>query len=191
MIEDAQQTEEMGGRRRFLSGLAVVFLILMAISLVEAWPQLPDELPMQFDSNGTPSRSGSRIELVIMVLIVTLATLPMLAGGLWVNWMRRHPRWINMPRKTEILSLPPERQAPYWELTAEFMAAMAAAMSLMFLLMIRGILSLITLSPPNLPAWAVWPGVAAIVLVMLIYLPRLITLPRRLIERNGASGRSG
>jgi uncharacterized membrane protein len=188
---DAEHAQEMGGRRRFLSGLAVVFLILMAVSLLEAWPHLPDKLPMQFDSNGTPSRSGSRIELMIMVLIVTLATLPMLAGGLWVNWMRRHPRWINMPRKAEILSLPPERQAPYWELTAEFMAAMAAAMSLMFLLIIRGMLSLVTLSRATLPAWALWPGLAAIALVMLIYLPRLISLPRRLIEENRPSGRSG
>ncbi|MDY0296229.1 MAG: DUF1648 domain-containing protein [Acidobacteriota bacterium] len=179
-----ERVEEIGGRRRFISGLALVFLALTVLSLFEAWPQLPERVPMQFASDGTPGRSGSRTELLIMVLVAVIVTLPMLAGGFWVKLMRNQARWVNMPRKREILSLSPECQAPYWELIAEFMAAIAAAMSLMFLLMIRGILSLVTLSRDHLPAWSLWPGFVAVTLVMIIYIPRLFTMPRRLLEQN-------
>jgi len=172
--------EESGGRRRFMVSLALVFLVLLGFSLAESWAKLPKDLPMNYSFDGTPNRSGSRLELLIMVAVLVLVTLPMLAGGWWMGWLRKHPRWINMPRKAELLSLPPESQAPYWELVAEFMAAMAAAMALLFLLLVRGLLAVALESRGTLPAWAVWPGLGVLGLVMLFYLPRMINMPRRL-----------
>lgn len=180
---------EQGVRRRFLTGLALLFLVLMAVSLVEAWHRLPDNLPLHFSFDGHPNRGGSKEELLIVVGVVILATLPMLAGGWWKRLIRRHPRWINMPRKAEILNLPEDQQELYRELMVEFMAAMGAAMSLLFLLLIRGILAVVLDHLDTLPWWALWPGMGALALVMLIYIPGMIRMPRKLVARHGTSGR--
>jgi len=115
-------------RRRFLAGLAVLFLVLMMVSLAQAWSRLPDDLPLHFSFNGTPDGGGSKGELLSVVGIVILATLPLLAGVL-----------DNLD---------------------------------------------------TLPGWALWPGMGALVLVLLIYIPGMIRMPRKLLFRNGTSGRS-
>ena len=176
---------EAAGRRRFLAGLTLVFLALMVISLVQAWPRLPERIPVHFAMDGTPNRDGSPMELVVIVLVAILSTLPLTAAGFWMKWMRRYPRWINIPRKKEILTLPPEQQSPYWEWTAEFMTAMGAAMALLFFLLIRATLAMVTEEMNTLPWWAFWPGLGALLLVMLVYLPRLIALPGKLIREAG------
>ena len=180
---------EQSGRRRFLTALALLFMVLMAVSLMEAWPRLPDRLPLHFSFDGTPDGGGSKTEILIVVGVVILATLPMLAGGWWKKLMRRNPRWINMPRKAEILALSAEKQALYWELMVEFMAAMGAAMSLLFLLLIRGILAVVLNNLDHLPWWALWPGMGGLALVMLTYIPRMIRMPVKWIARG--DGRPG
>lgn len=176
---------ERGGRRRFMAGLAMVFLALMVISLFQAWPELPERIPLHFSADGTSNRDGSPMELAIIVLVALLSTLPLMAGGFWISWIRRHPRWINIPRKEAFLALPPEFQLPYWEWTAEFMVAIGAAMALLFLLLVRAIIAVVVDGVEILPWWAVWPGLGALLLALLVYLPRLITLPGKLIREAG------
>lgn len=182
------QNGERGVRRRFLAGLAGLFLVLMVVSLAQAWSRLPGDLPLHFSFNGTPESGGSKGELLVVAGIVILATLPLLAGEWWKKLIRRHPRWINMPRKAEILALPREEQELVWELMVEFMAAMGAAMSLLFFLLIRGILAVELDNLDTLPGWALWPGMGALALVMLLYIPGMIRMPRKLLSRGGTSG---
>ncbi len=45
------------------------------VYLVVVWPSLPSQVPMHFDLHGNPDRIGSKNELIIVLLIITVISM--------------------------------------------------------------------------------------------------------------------
>jgi hypothetical protein len=106
-----------------VSPLAIALALhALTIAGLFAWSltrqhQLPAELPIHFLSDGTPNGWTETSWLTALAMPLTalgLFVLIALGGVAVMRSARRHPRYLNLPRKAELLALPPERQAPVW-----------------------------------------------------------------------------
>ncbi|HOX43516.1 MAG TPA: DUF1648 domain-containing protein [Myxococcota bacterium] len=108
---------------RGVSPLAIA-LALHALTLVGlfVWSlvrrhRLPERLPIHFLSDGTPNGWAETSWLTALAMPLTAVGIFVLIalGGLAImRSARRHPRYLNLPRKAELLALPPGRQEPVW-----------------------------------------------------------------------------
>jgi uncharacterized membrane protein len=163
-----------------LANLAL--LALMGGYVASVYPQLPDRIPMHFNMAGVPDRWSGRGGLILLpALAVVMTAVLYLVVRLTPKWAA-HPRYLNIPHKAEFLRLPAEKQAAYWDIYREFFAALAAAMNLLFYLIVRATVRIATGTADLLPFRLMLPALILIVLVMAYYFWRLITLPKKLIR---------
>jgi uncharacterized membrane protein len=163
-----------------LANLAL--LALMGGYVASVYPRLPDRIPMHFNFAGQPDRWSGRGGLILLpVLAIVMTAVLYLVVRLTPKWAA-NPRYLNIPHKTEFLRLPAEKQAPYWNVYREFFAALAAAMNLLFYLIVRATARIAAGAADLLPFRLMMPALVAIALVMAYYLWRLITLPKKLIR---------
>ena len=83
------------------------------------WPEVPDRVPLHHGADGTPDRWGDRSLLSWLGLpLVGLGVSALLDWTAW--WTARRPDspLVNLPRKRELLALPPERRAPVLRVVA-------------------------------------------------------------------------
>lgn len=168
--------------RKIYDVLNAGLLALITYTILSRYSSLPDRVPVHFGIAGNPDRWGSKSDLFIFVALVWGLTLLFYVFILAVPRLGRNPQLLNLPHKEEFLKLTPEKQAPYWELLREFMAGMAVSVNLIFYLIIRGTLLLIQGNTKLLPLRNVFAGLAVLVLVIIVYLPRMYTLPKKLIR---------
>jgi len=168
--------------RKVYDILNTLFLALTTYTVLSAYPALPDRIPVHFGISGVADRWGSKSELFIFVAISWGLTILFYALTLSMPRLARNPQYLNIPHKWEFLKLPPERQAIYWELIREFMTAMTVSCNLIFFLIVRGTLHVIQKQTAGLPFKDVAAGLVAMALVMLVYLPRMLTIPKKLIR---------
>jgi uncharacterized membrane protein len=168
--------------RKIYDILNALFLALTTYTVLSAYPALPDRIPVHFGMSGTPDRWGSKSELFIIVAISWGLTVIFYALALSMPRLARNPQYLNIPHKREFLKLPAERQAVYWELIREFMIAMTVSCNLLFFLIVRGTLHVIQKQAAGLPFKDVAAGLVAMALVMIVYFPRMLTLPKKLIR---------
>ena len=143
---------------------------------------LPARIPVHFGFDGTPDRWGAKSEIFILVGVMWGITALFYALSLAMPRISRNPQYLNIPNKQQFLKLPPERQAIFFGMLQDFMTAMTVAFNLIFLLVIRATLRVIERKAAGVPFQEVGWGLAAIILVMVIYFPRLFTLPKKLIR---------
>jgi uncharacterized membrane protein len=163
-----------------LANLAL--LGLMGMVVAAAYPRLPDRIPMHFDFAGQPDRWSGRGGLIVLAALAVVMT-GVLYGiiRLTTRWAA-NPRYLNIPRKEEFLRLGAEKQAAYWAVYREFFAGLAAAVNLLFYLILRGTVRIAEGSAGLLPFKLMVPALVAMALVVGYYGRRLIVMPGRLIR---------
>jgi len=168
--------------RKIYDILNALFLALTTYTVLSNYSALPDRVPVHFAISGAPDRWGSKSELFIFVAISWGFTLLFYALNLAMPRLARNPRYLNIPHKWEFLKLAPERQAIYWELIREFMTATTASFNLVFFLIVRATIRVILGKTAGAPFKDLSVGLVAILLVMIVYLPRMLTMPKKLIR---------
>jgi uncharacterized membrane protein len=168
--------------KRLYDLVNLVLIALMGGYVASVYPRLPGRIPIHFNMAGEPDRWSGRGGLVLLPVLAVLMTAGLyLVIRLTPKWAA-NPRYLNIPHKAEFLRLPAEKQAAYWNLYKEFFAALAAAMNLLFYLIVRATVRIAMGSAELLPFRLMLPALILIVLVMAWYFWRLITLPKKLIR---------
>jgi uncharacterized membrane protein len=168
--------------RKIYDILNAAFLALTTYTVLSNYAALPDRVPVHFGISGAPDRWGPKSELFVFVAIPWGLTIFFYALNLALPRLARNPRYLNIPNKWEFLKLPPERQSIYWELIREFMTAMTASFNLVFFLIVRATTRVILGKTGGLPFRDISAGLVAILLVTIVYLPRMLTMPKKLIR---------
>jgi uncharacterized membrane protein len=168
--------------RKIYDVLNVVFLALTTYTVLSAYPRLPDRIPVHFNITGDPDRWGSKSEILILVAVAWGLNILLYVFTLAMPSLARNPQRLNIPHKQEFLKLPAEKQAVYWELLREFMTGMTVAINLIFYLLISATLQVVLGKATALPLKDMWTGLIVLALMMIFYLPRLFTLPGKLIR---------
>lgn len=172
--------EEKLSLKNFYHAANLVLLIFLAGMILFYHPQLPAKIPIHFAADGTPNgwdSKGSLIALFFVALgINVLFYLPILS----MRWLSEHPAMLNIPRKKLFLALPMEKQQIFWEFLKEYLAAFVVAMNILWVSTIWGTIRVARGDMEKLPPWAIWTGLVLIVLVNIIYLPRMLLLPKKL-----------
>jgi len=171
--------------KRIYDLVNAALLGLIAYSVLSRYGSLPDRIPTHFDIAGNPDRWGPKAELFVFVAVSLGLTILFYAFILAVPRLARNPQFLNIPAKEEFLKLSPEKQRPYWELLQEVLAGMAVSVNLIFLLTAQGTLRIVQGKSTSLAFKDMLGGFAALALIIVIYLPRLMTLPRRLSRGEG------
>ncbi len=168
--------------RRLYSLLNAVLLGYTTFRVVSEYAGLPDRIPVHFGLNGAPDRWGAKSEIFIVVGVMWGLTILFYAVSLSMPRLARNPQFLNIPNKEAFLKLPPERQAIFFELLREFMTGMTVACNLLFFLISGATLRVIEHKASGVPFKDVGAGLAVLVVMTLVYLPRIIALPKRLIR---------
>lgn len=168
--------------RKIYDLLNAAFLALTTYSVLSRYAALPARVPVHFGISGAPDRWGSKSELLVLVALIWGLTILIYIFVLAVPRLGRKPQLLNLPDKEKFLKLSPERQAPFWELLQEFMAGMAVSVNLIFYLIIQGTLRIVDGKTAVLPTRNLFVGLALLFLLMVLYLPRMFTLPKKLIR---------
>jgi len=153
------------------------FLVGMVLYYI---PRLPAKIPMHFAADGTPNGWSDKSGLIGLLIVALGITGIFYIIMLSLRSLSKRPSILNIPRKELFLALPPEKQEIYWNLMKEHLAAFAAAMNVLWVTAIWGTIKVALGDIKKLPAWTIWLGLILIVIVNLIYLPRLFLLPRKL-----------
>lgn len=163
--------------------LNVVLLTIIAGMVFYYWKEIPDKIPIHFSFNGTPDGWAGKGNLMILFAVALGINALFYLIMIGTSWLSKHPSLLNIPNKERFLALPEEKQQVYWELTKEFMAGMASTINILWTTLMWGTIQVSLGKLDKLPGWAIYPGLVVILIVILIYTPRLIRLPKKLIEK--------
>jgi uncharacterized membrane protein len=168
--------------RRLYDLLNAAFLGYTTFLVASKYPGLPDRIPVHFGISGAPDRWGAKPEIFIMVGVMWGLTAVFYALSLAMPRLSRNPQFLNIPNKEAFLKLPPERQAIFFGLLREFMTGMTASINFFFFLIVGAILRVIEGKASGVPFKDVGAGLVVLVLMTAVYLPRVFTLPKKLIR---------
>jgi len=160
----------------------LTLLFLTGVFVYRSYPRLPERIPMHFDMAGRPDRWGGRggfISLFVTPLILTAVFYLLIR---FIPRLGANARRMNIPHKEEFLKLPEEKRDIYWALLKEFFAGLAAAINLLFYLIIRGTVRIATGGADLMPFRAMLPALVVMAFLLVFYLIRLITLPGKLVR---------
>lgn len=117
----ALMAAQRNGRLAFFLCLATT--LGMFIFTLATFNDLPDRFPVHFNGAGEPNRwTGKDWGSWLMLPLVGLGLwLLMMGSAKMVDWARKNPKYLSMPDKKRFLALPPERQAPVWQVTRNMM----------------------------------------------------------------------
>jgi uncharacterized membrane protein len=171
--------------KRIYDLLNAIFLALTTYTVLSNYSALPDRIPVHFGISGTPDRWGPKSEILIFVAIPWGLTIIFYLLTLAIPRFAHDPRYLNIPDKQAFLKLSAEKQAIFWNLLQEFMTAMTVCINFIFYIIAHGTLRVIQSKATSLPLRDVWAGLAVLGLVTIIYLPRMFTLPKKLVRGDG------
>lgn len=163
-----------------LANLAL--LVLTGVFVCQSYPRLPARIPMHFNMAGEPDRWGGRggfIGLFVMPFVLTAVFYLLIR---FIPGIGANARYLNIPHREEFLKLPAEKRDVYWGVLKEFFAGLAAAVNLLFYLIVRGTVRIAMGEASLLPFSSMLPALVALALVMAFYFRRLITLPGKLVR---------
>jgi len=168
--------------RIFFNALNAALLVCLVWVVLYFSNELPDKIPVHFGLDGTPDRWSGKGDLMIILAVVLGVNALFYLFIIAIPWLRKHPALLNIPGKDRFLALPLEKQRAYWDLLKEFMAGIAVSMNILFLTAIWGTIRVGLGEAEKLPAWSIWPGLLLVLVVIVIYTPRLLRMPKKLIE---------
>ena len=168
---------------RICHGLTVIFILAIAYLAFWSWDRLPAQVPVHFGAGGLPDRWAAKGGEFASLFVVPWLLTGMLYGfSRLTPWFRRHPQWINIPNKKKFLSLPSERQAPFFAMLDLFYASMAAALNLLFLLMNIASVQIALGAWDRLPWWALWLPLAVVFGVAIANTVWMFVIVQRLLR---------
>ena len=170
--------------KNFYHAMNVVLLAFLAGMIFFYNSQLPAKIPMHFAADGTPNGWGGKGSLIGFFILTLGINAIFYLAILSMGWLSKHPAMLNIPHKNLFLALPPEKQEIYWELLKEYLAAFVAAMNILWVSTTWGTIRVALGDIEKLPGWAIWTGLILIVFVNIIYLPRMLRLPKKLATQD-------
>jgi uncharacterized membrane protein len=165
--------------KRMYDGANLVLLLLISYALYTAYSKLPERFPTHFNLAGQPNGWGGRTSVIILVALAWVITLTFY---ILIRYLGRNPRYLNIPHKEEFLKLPEQKQMKYWALISEFMAGTLAGLNLLMYLVLRGIMLVAMGEKTFLPFMYLWLPMGILMILLIFYIIRLITLPGKLIR---------
>jgi uncharacterized membrane protein len=169
--------------KRFYHSLSVILLIIIAGMVLFYWKDLPDKIPIHFNFEGTPDGWAGKENLLILFAVALGVNGLFYLITLSTSWLSKHPSLLNIPNKERFLALPEEKQQVYWELTKEFTAGMMASINILWTTLMWGTIRVCLGKLNKLPGWAIYPGLGILLIVVIMYAPRLILMPKKLIKK--------
>jgi Ca2+/Na+ antiporter len=91
-------------------------------------------------------------------------------------------RSFNIPTKEQFLKLPEEKQSTYWDLVKEFLVGLTVGTNLLWYLLVRGTLRIISGEMSVLSFKTMLPALVVMILMLIVYLRRMSTLPGKLVR---------
>lgn len=175
------ETEKME-LKNFFHAVNVVLVIFLVGMVLFYYNQLPERIPVHFGADGTPNGwAGKGMMLILLIVALVLSGIFYIIMFA-IPGLRKRPHLLSIPHKDRFLALPEEKQQVYWDLMKEYLACFAVTMNILWLTAIGGTLQVALGHVKRLPSWALWPGLILMLFVNIIYIPRLIRMPKKLVE---------
>lgn len=160
----------------------LILLVLISNTVYTAYPKLGPRIPTHFDIAGNPDRWGGKEGLIWLAAMAWGLTIVFYLLGHNMRRLSRNPRSLNIPYKEKFLKLPEEKQSVYWDLIKEFLTGLTAGTNLLWYLLIRWTLRIVTGEAGTLSFKAIFPGLAVMILIFIAYLKRIYTVPGKLVR---------
>ncbi len=170
--------------RNFFHAVNVALTVFLLGMVLYYTPRLPAKIPMHFTADGAPNGWGDKGGLMALLFVALGINGIFYLIMFSLNRLRKYPGLLNIPNKDLFLALPSEKQQIYWNLLKEHLAAFAAAMNVLWVTVIWGTIRVALGNIKKLPVWTIWLALSLIILVNIIYLPRLFLLPKKLSTQN-------
>ncbi len=168
--------------RVFFDAANGLLLVLTTTTVFARLAALPARIPVHFNLQGNPDRWDSKETMLVLVGVAWALTVMFYAIIYLMPRLRRRPDRLNIPYKQEFLKLPAEKQQVYWNVLTEFMAALAASINLLFYLILTGMLDVAAGKTAGLAARTLAIGLGVMIVILIIYTWRLVTIPKRLVR---------
>ncbi|MFO7733929.1 MAG: DUF1648 domain-containing protein [Candidatus Aminicenantes bacterium] len=168
--------------KRIYDAANLVLLFLIG-SFIHSWyPRLPERIPTHFDFAGNPDGWSGREAFFALAAFPFVMTLVFYALIRFLPRIARDPRRLNIPHKEEFFKLPEEKRQVYWDLLREFFAGLMAALNLLFYILLRGTVRIAAGETNLLPFKDMLPAFAAMGLILIFYMLRLMRTPGKLVR---------
>ena len=160
----------------------LILLVLISNTVYTAYPKLPSRIPTHFNFAGNADRLGGKEGVVWLAAMAWGMTLIFYLLGHNIRRLNRKPQSLNIPHKEQFLKLPEEKQSIYWDLVEEFLVGLTVGTNLLWYLLVRGTLRIITGEMDALSFETMLPALAVMILMLIVYLRRMFTLPGKLVH---------
>jgi len=160
----------------------LILLVLLGNTVYRAYPSLPARIPIHFNLAGQPDRWGGRGGLIALALVPVGLTALLYLVARFAIGRGAGARSVNIPHKEEFLRLPAEKQEIFWSVLRELLAGMAAAMNLLFYLIVGGTIRVAAGQASLVPFKLMAPALALLAAIMVVYFWRMMTLPGKLVR---------
>ncbi|MCJ7644204.1 MAG: DUF1648 domain-containing protein [Candidatus Aminicenantes bacterium] len=160
----------------------LILLVLISNTVYTAYPKLPPRIPAHFNFAGNADRWDGKEGLIGLVAIAWGMTIIFYLLAHNMRRLNRKPQSLNIPHKEQFLKLPEEKQSTYWDLVKEFLVGLTVGTNLLWYLLIRGTLRIITGEMSVLSFETMLPALAVMILMLIVYLRRMYTLPGKLVR---------
>jgi uncharacterized membrane protein len=160
----------------------LILLVLISNTVYAAYPKLPPRIPAHFNFAGNADRWGGKEGLIGLAAIAWGMTI---IFYLLAHNMRRlglKSRSFNIPTKEQFLKLPEEKQSTYWDLVKEFLVGLTVGTNLLWYLLVRGTLRIISGEMSVLSFKTMLPALVVMILMLIVYLRRMSTLPGKIVR---------
>jgi uncharacterized membrane protein len=160
----------------------LILLVLISNNVYAAYPNLPPRIPTHFNFAGNADRWGGKEGVVWLAVMAWGMTLIFYLLGHNMRRLNRKPQSLNIPHKEQFLKLSEEKQSIYWDLIKEFLAGLMVGTNLLWYILIRGTLRIISGGMSVLSFETMLPALAVMILMLIVYLRRMSTLPGKLVR---------
>lgn len=160
----------------------LILLVLISNTVYGAYPKLPPRIPAHFNFAGEADRWGGKEGVVGIAVLAWGMTIIFYLLAHNMRRLKRKPHSLNIPHKEQFLKLPEEKQSIYWDLVKEFLVGLMVGTNLLWVLLVRGTLRIITGEMSVLSFETMLPALAVMILMLIVYLRRMYTLPGKLVR---------
>lgn len=168
--------------KRIYDAANLILLFLIGTFIYSWYPRLPERIPTHFDFAGKPDDWSGREGFIALAAVPFVMTAVFYILSRALPRIARNLRLLNIPHKEEFFKLPEEKQQVYWGLLREFFAGIVAAMNLLFYAILRGTVRVAAGEVGLLPLGEMLPAFAAMGLILIVYLWRLMRTPGKLVR---------
>jgi uncharacterized membrane protein len=162
--------------------LNILIFCTYIYTLLTSYSFLPDRIPVHFKFDMHPDSWGEKSNLFVLSGILVFLNIVLYTLVFLKPVFQRNPKLLNIPNKKKFLELPLEKQEIYWNMVNELFAGLALILNFLFLNILYGTIKVALLQTDHLNPITIITGVVAVNLYSMIYIIRLLMLPKKLIK---------